>query len=138
MHLNEVGYDKVGAGGDKHFGQIRRVSRLTVAPRAAVNEDVYRVIGKYRCAVANNGDLFIQPVYPNPVSDNITIEVSSTRNRDVDLWIYNDLGQTIKSETFDFYPPVKTYTVDVSDFPKGIYFMVVSQRQEIYVIKFVK
>src|SRR6266850_7211018 len=41
MHLNEVGYDKVGAGGDKHFGQIRRVSRLTVAPRAAVNEDVY-------------------------------------------------------------------------------------------------
>src|SRR5438067_6213450 len=42
MHLNKVGYDKVGAGIDKHLGQIRGVSRLTVPPRAAVDEDVYR------------------------------------------------------------------------------------------------
>ncbi len=102
------------------------------------SEDIYRVIGKSRCAVANNGELYIQPVYPNPVGDEILIEVSSTRNRDVELWIYNALGQQVEAETFDFYPPVKTYSIDVSDFPDGIYFMVVSQRQEIYVIKFVK
>lgn len=104
----------------------------------AVSEDIYRVLGKSKCAVANNGDLYIQPVFPNPVSDIITIEVSSTRNRDVDLWIYNALGQEVKTQTFDFYPPVKTYTIDVSNYPTGIYFMVVSQRQEIYVLKFVK
>src|SRR5205807_6486106 len=42
MYLNKVGYDEVGAGIDKHLGQISGVSRLTVTPRAAVDEDVHR------------------------------------------------------------------------------------------------
>jgi len=100
--------------------------------------EYYRVLGKHKCAVGNNGELFIQSVYPNPAPEQIFIEVTSSRNRDVDLMVFNSMGQMVIDRTLDFYPPIRTYSVDVAHLPRGIYFMVVSQRQEIYVVKFLK
>jgi len=101
-------------------------------------ERIYRVLGKFKCAVANEGELVITELYPNPVEDIIYIEMTSTRIRAIDLQIYNIIGQTLIDEELDFFPPVANYTVDVSGLPRGIYFMRVSQRQEEYVLKFFK
>jgi hypothetical protein len=48
------------------------------------------------------------------------------------------MGQAVLIELIDFYPPIRDYTVDVSILPRGIYYMKVSQRQQEYVVKFIK
>lgn len=101
-------------------------------------ERFYRVLGKFKCAVANEGELVITELYPNPVEDIIYLEVTSTRIRAIDLQVYNVVGQTLISEELEFFPPLANYTVDVSGLPRGIYFMRLSQRQEEYILKFFK
>lgn len=101
-------------------------------------EEFYRVLGKFKCAVANEGELVITELYPNPVTDLITMEVTSTRSREIEVDIYNSLGQSLLSSELPFSPPIGNYTIDVSTFPHGIYFMRMSQRQEAYILKFVK
>lgn len=101
-------------------------------------KEIYRVIGKYKCAVENNGELYVTNLYPNPASNYLYLSVTGSRTRDIDLQIYNSVGQTIMSNTLDFYPPIRDYTIDVSQFSHGIYYLRISQRQEVYVVKFVK
>jgi len=101
-------------------------------------EEYYRVLGKFKCAVANEGELVITQLYPNPVIDMIYMEVTSTRNREIEVDIYNSLGQSLLISELPFSPPIGNYTIDVSTLPHGIYYMRMSQRQEEYVLKFVK
>ncbi len=102
------------------------------------SKEIYRVLGRYKCAVANNGELFITQVYPNPVNDIINLTVTGAHEKEVDLSIFNSMGQAVLIELIDFYPPIRDYTVDVSILPRGIYYMKVSQRQQEYVVKFIK
>lgn len=101
-------------------------------------EEFYRVLGKYKCAVANEGELVIVDIYPNPVIDNIYLQVTSTRDKEIEMAIYNALGQEVISYNLEFYPPIKDYIIDVSSLMRGIYYLRISQRQEIYVSKFFK
>ncbi|MFI5171696.1 MAG: T9SS type A sorting domain-containing protein [Chitinophagales bacterium] len=101
-------------------------------------EEIYRVIGKFKCAVEGDGELVIQYFYPNPVADIISFGVTSSRNREIDLSIYNSIGQSVLDVVLDFYPPIRDYTIDVSLLNRGIYYLRVSQRQEEYVVKFMK
>lgn len=105
---------------------------------ALSTEEYYRVLGKFKCAVANEGELVITELYPNPVTQYIYLEVTSTRDREIDIDVFNTLGQSLLSTALPFDPPIGNYTIDVSTLPHGIYYMRMSQRQEEYVLKFVK
>ena len=96
------------------------------------------MLGKYKCAVANEGELVIVDIYPNPVVDNIYLQVTSTRDKEIEMAIYNSIGQVVLSYNLEFYPPIKDYTINVGDLARGIYYLRISQRQEIYVAKFLK
>lgn len=102
------------------------------------SKEFYRVLGKFKCAVANEGELVIVDIYPNPVIDNIYLQVTSTRDKEIEMAIYNSLGQTVLSYNLDFYPPIRNYVIDVTALPKGIYYLRIGQRQEVYVAKFMK
>jgi para-nitrobenzyl esterase len=101
-------------------------------------KEFYRVLGKYKCAVANEGELVIVDIYPNPVIDNIYLQVTSTRDKEIEMAIYNELGQAVLSYNLEFHPPIKDYQINIGDLPRGIYYLRISQRQEIYVAKFFK
>lgn len=101
-------------------------------------QEFYRVLGKFKCAVANEGELVITDLYPNPVVNAIYMQVTSTRSREITLDIYNNLGQSVLTGELAFTPPIGEYYIDVSFLTRGIYYMRVSQRQEEYVLKFVK
>lgn len=110
----------------------------SVLCHTTTTKEFYRVLGKFKCAVENEGELVITELYPNPVSDVIYMSVTSTRNKAIELDIYNSIGQTLLSSDLEFAPPIGHYTIDVSVLPHGIYYMRMSQRQEEYVLKFVK
>lgn len=61
-------------------------------------------------------------LYPNPSSGQIVLDISLLQNTDVELVIYNAIGQVIQSTSYE-----KIYQqqieFDLSDHPKGIYFV---------------
>lgn len=101
-------------------------------------KEFYRVLGKKKCAIGNKGELNIESLYPNPVSDNINLTVTSTQANDVELYIYNVIGQTFYTTTLDFYPPIKEYSLDVSFLNHGMYFLQIRQQYKMFVRPFVK
>ena len=70
-------------------------------------------------------------IYPNPTSNNLTIETNI--NKETKLEIVNLLGQTIYISYIN-----NKARIDVSAFPKGVYFIKLNTEKETVVKKFVK
>jgi hypothetical protein len=73
-------------------------------------------------------------IFPNPVSDNLRIKVSGISPAKKCLSIYNIIGKEVLRENFSS----QEYSVDVSRFAKGIYFIEVKNENNITQRKFVK
>jgi hypothetical protein len=82
-------------------------------------------------AIQNN-DL---KIYPNPANDKIVVEVSyqnpSVNNK---LSIFDIHGQLLMQKQID---KLKT-EIDISELARGIYFLRIENRSELYVRKFIK
>lgn len=85
-------------------------------------------------------------IYPNPVSDNITIEFDLTETKNILIEIKNSLGQTVKTIENSAFSNGKNktstklsrMTIDVSEFSKGLYFLQLQIAKNIMSKKFVK
>ncbi len=73
-------------------------------------------------------------VYPNPVSDNLTVETSAYTPEGNCLSIYTLIGEKIMEEKFSS----QNYSVDVSQLSEGIYIIEVKTKKNIIRAKFVK
>ena len=60
-------------------------------------------------------------VFPNPTSEKLTINYSENIGKQIDLSIFNILGQQVFSQTIS--DKTETATIDVSKFTEGIYFL---------------
>ena len=82
--------------------------------------------GVYRCA-GNGGDLgtneltnnILEPAYPNPAHNTITIPYSMNGNQASEMHIYDIQGRLVK--TIQVGPHFNEVHVDVSSFPSGTY-----------------
>ena len=80
----------------------------------------------YRCA-GNGGDIVvneitantIEPAYPNPTYNTITIPYSMNGNQASEMHIYDIQGRLVK--TIQVGPHFNEVNVDVSSFPSGTY-----------------
>lgn len=74
-------------------------------------------------------------VYPNPVNSNLTISVSlSMLNRNGNLRIVNTLGKVILNKKIDNL----LNDIDVSSYPKGVYYIQIISKEGDYVSQFIK
>lgn len=76
-------------------------------------------VGTQYTALKELSENDILHIFPNPSSENLTIQINSSEN--FFLKIYNLLGEEIRSENM-----VQINDLDVSDFPKGIYIFRIS------------
>ncbi len=61
-------------------------------------------------------------VFPNPASDNITVEFDLATSTTMAIEVYNTLGQKVKSiQTVAYATGAQTVNVDVSDLTEGLY-----------------
>lgn len=60
-------------------------------------------------------------VFPNPASDLINIQVGNDMPNNLHLALLNTMGQSIY--TLDNIQPTISYSIDISSFPQGIYFV---------------
>jgi len=73
-----------------------------------------------------NNDLFVMSIYPNPSKGQFTIESNSTEIRQLDMSIMNSTGKLIKRKSITNNAGTFKENIDLSTFPKGIYFIKLS------------
>ncbi len=86
------------------------------------------------------GGRHILRVFPNPVKDELKIDFSNDGFTEFKLRIFNLLGQELGSRSSDatrLFEP-QQISLDVSDWPSGIYFLTLSSLRQKEVWKFVK
>ena len=73
-------------------------------------------------------------VYPNPVTETVNIQFSEKQS-DVTILLYNNTGQLLlhkKSAT------IQEYSINMNDYPKGVYYIKINSRDKTGVKKFIK
>lgn len=76
-------------------------------------------------------------IFPNPTRDNININIASKSAGDMTLNIYNTLGEQVFVRNDKIIPSDNYYSINVSSFSNGIYFIRVGFGKNFYCAKFI-
>jgi hypothetical protein len=84
-------------------------------------------IGAYEYSVTSsvdNKNECLVKIYPNPFTDNLTIEFSMINKEDVEVSLLDATGKSVKVITNRQFQQVKnTTSLDMTDLPAGLYFI---------------
>lgn len=82
----------------------------------------------------NNSEILSIDLFPNPASDNIIINYGKTLKSST-LEIYDVTGQLVKKEEID---QASTHSINISEFPNGLYILKISDGKNLGVKRFIK
>ncbi len=77
-------------------------------------------------------------IYPNPVSDQLNIEMLSKNYDDASLTIINATGQIVYTENISINDGVNQYRISVENLVSGMYFVKISGNENYETLRFVK
>ena len=153
--LNSDYFEIEKAGGDKIFSKVGRVESIgfTTSPTAYqfMDERPYAGTNYYRLKqVDNDGRFEYSPMrslsfndrtfnvraWPNPVEDNLNIEIQGNHEDEpVELKLINAEGRIVLHQKIDGFQPYTT--LDLNGFDPGIYTLMVESDQNHFVQKIV-
>ncbi len=76
----------------------------------------YLSVNNNNAVVSNMGD-----IYPNPVAGNAKMEISLLKSSDVNLSIYNQMGQAIYNSNITLSAGKQLIELNTTDFSQGVY-----------------
>lgn len=83
-------------------------------------------------------DKSIATIFPNPAKENISITLSNNITaRQAELNISNIYGNIVTQKKVDFINGKLTTTVNVANFPKGIYTVTIKSNREVYTTRLI-
>ena len=142
-----VSFTKIGSMPKHIIASDTSYAFSDISPRNGINFYRLKVIKTnggftYSDIIAvrfNNPPVTIVSIYPNPVTDWLSIVCNAIETTPVNCAIYNSVGRLVKSLSVAFTPGVNTITADVAALPAGTYFVVLSRPDErITEAKFIK
>jgi hypothetical protein len=77
-------------------------------------------------------------VYPNPYTDNFTVEVTLTKNEIVSIRMTNILGETVRYSEKSLQGGVHKNEINASELPNGIYFITIQTADDKIVQRLIK
>ncbi|HXB11108.1 MAG TPA: T9SS type A sorting domain-containing protein [Bacteroidia bacterium] len=77
-------------------------------------------------------------IFPNPVSETLTLSVYSQASSNVEVKIYNMIGELVSSYNLAAPMGNNTYPINVLNLPKGVYFIQCNTADKSFTNKFVK
>ena len=81
----------------------------------------------------------IGQIFPNPSSDAISFDIKSVTKREINIMIYNSIGQNVYSTTKNISSIKANVSINVSYFNQGVYFVNIQQGDNTFVVrKFIK
>lgn len=83
-------------------------------------------------------NLTMAHIYPNPVSDNLTIEFESAETLDIQISVYDGLGRSILQQKQQVTEGGNRLLIDLQELPQGIYILTIFDGKHNRVEKFLK
>ncbi|MFC1733788.1 T9SS type A sorting domain-containing protein, partial [candidate division KSB1 bacterium] len=79
-------------------------------------------------------------IFPNPGSTDLTILITDIDNSTFQIAIYNSLGELITNKNWNNHLPNNYFTdkIDISNFPKGVYYLKITSANNFFIRKFIK
>ena len=74
----------------------------------------------------------ITAVYPNPAQDQVNINLNMEQSENVDVVIFNTLGQIVVSENYGSLNGVNTLNIKLDNLTSGIYFVKIAVGDKVY------
>lgn len=85
-----------------------------------------------------NSSFDIENVYPNPVDNQLIVEYKTPEVETLDLLLVNAAGQVFLSQKIEVVElGFRRFTIDVSSYPSGVYFIVLKNAIEAKVIRII-
>ena len=89
--------------------------------------------------VINRQEIFEEVrLFPNPVTDRMTLSMTTTIDFKGQLVISNTLGQVVRTENIPQSTDLSNYSVDVNNLQTGLYILTVRNEKYDYSMRFVK
>jgi len=63
-------------------------------------------------------------IYPNPVSDQASLEISLKTQTIINIYIYNQMGQVVQSKTLNAQEGKSVIQMETSNLPNGVYHLI--------------
>jgi hypothetical protein len=98
------------------------------ANRIAFPNDTVQITVKYNDASAvsikaNEKNLSVVDLYPNPTSGSVTLKVNSEKVSTVSIQLFNSLGEAVITKETSFTQGINKINIDTENLPDGVYFM---------------
>jgi pectate lyase len=68
-------------------------------------------------------------VYPNPTTGMVTLNINPSNETVLNMDLVNSMGQVLNQKVFNNQGVVFTRSIDLSDLPNGIYYLVLKTKQ---------
>lgn len=120
------------------LGKEQGIKIITIGPNnpnGTVNFEVNETYVTKIEDVLNGASL---KVFPNPVDENMNVQIEVRKNTNLNVSVSNLLGKTIITENKDLAEGIQTMNINLSNLPSGIYFLNLSDGQEVISHKIMK
>ncbi len=106
--------------------------RAATYGRSMWESDLYPLANNINSAANKNNQLRI---FPNPTSENISIDLSEMNFKNAQIRILNNLGAVLQNYSFEH---TSLINISVQDFPSGVYFIEIQTENSVYFGKFIR
>jgi hypothetical protein len=120
------------------LGKEQGIKFITIGPDNQTGYVNFEVNDTYITKIEdvfNGGSL---KVFPNPVDENMNIQIEIRQNTNLNISVNNLLGKTIFTKNKDLQEGIQTMNINLKNLPAGIYFLNLSDGQEIISHKIMK
>ncbi|MEA3504119.1 MAG: T9SS type A sorting domain-containing protein [Bacteroidota bacterium] len=76
----------------------------------------------------NNNSIKMDNIYPNPVIDNVNININSKDNQQINIIIFNEIGQSVTNTQQSVQIGNNLLDINTSDLPHGLYQLIIRDK----------
>lgn len=124
--VNASGGDASGTGGTVAYSVGQVVYTTNSDASGTVSQGVQQAFEIYSVGIKETELNISLSVFPNPTTNNLTLQVKDYNNEKLVYQLYDMQGKLIKAETITSYQTL----VDMSNLPSAAYFINISQENK--------
>ena len=119
-------------------GKDQGIKMVTLSPDNPTTSIDFEVNEEYVTRIEDVLNGASLKLFPNPVTETLNVQVEIRQSVKLNISVINLLGETILSETQQLNEGIQTMGINLTNLPQGIYFLNLSDGQEILSQKIMK
>ena len=147
LNWTKISGNYTAIGGEQYItiGSLIRDNQLTIIDRGGsypftsyAIDDVWVIPQDVTTSNEISEEGLLSAIYPNPASNELRVSCKGILNNETTIELYNILGKNLYRATIGGNDSKDETVIDISAFPKGVYFVQLNSGKKISRMKFIK